>query len=76
MRDLSVVITVMNEEDNIYPLVDAIRDALNGMDYEVIFVDDGSTDATRLKIKKLRTKHGDDCRNRLFNRKMHCLARW
>jgi len=53
MRDLSVVITVMNEEENIHPLVDAIRDALNRMDYEVIFVDDGSTDATRIKIKEV-----------------------
>lgn len=53
MRKLSIVITVMNEEDNIYPLVDAIRNALQGIDYEVVFVDDGSTDATRKKIKEL-----------------------
>ena len=51
MRELSVVITVMNEEDNIYPLVKAIRAALEGIDYEVVFVDDGSQDATRLRIK-------------------------
>lgn len=43
----------MNEEDNIYPLVDAIRNALRGIDYEVVFVDDGSSDATRKKIKEL-----------------------
>ena len=53
MRELSVVITVMNEEDNIHPLVDAIRNALNGIDYEVVFVDDGSMDATRKKIKEV-----------------------
>ena len=53
MRELSVVITVMNEEDNIHPLVEAIRNALNGIDYEVIFVDDGSMDATRKKIKEV-----------------------
>ncbi len=53
MRELSVVITVMNEEDNIRPLVEAINKALAGIDYEVIFVDDGSTDATRKRIKEL-----------------------
>lgn len=53
MRELSVVITVMNEEDNIRPLVEAINKALAGIDYEVIFVDDGSTDATRKRVKEL-----------------------
>ena len=53
MRELSVVITVMNEEDNIHPLVEAIRNALHEIDYEVIFVDDGSVDATRAKIKEI-----------------------
>jgi glycosyltransferase involved in cell wall biosynthesis len=53
MRELSVVITVMNEEDNIHPLVTAIHNALNGIDYEVVFVDDGSSDATRKRIKEV-----------------------
>jgi glycosyltransferase involved in cell wall biosynthesis len=53
MRELSLVITVINEEDNIHPLVDAIRNALTAIDYEVIFVDDGSTDATKTKIKEI-----------------------
>lgn len=53
MRELSVVITVLNEEDNVRPMVDAIEGALTGIDYEVIFVDDGSTDATRPRIKEL-----------------------
>lgn len=50
MRELSVVITVMNEEENIRPLLEAVRSALAGIDYEVILVDDGSTDKTRLQI--------------------------
>lgn len=53
MRELSVVITVMNEEDNILPLTEAIRKSLSSIDYEVIFVDDGSTDATRRRIKEV-----------------------
>jgi glycosyltransferase involved in cell wall biosynthesis len=52
MRELSVVITVMNEEDNIHPLVEVIRNALEEIDYEVIFVDDGSMDTTKIKIKE------------------------
>ena len=43
---LSVVITVYNEEDNIQPLLQATYAALAGIDYEVILVEDGSTDRT------------------------------
>ena len=50
MKELSLVIPVMNEEDNIRPLLDAVRDALKDFDYEVILVDDGSSDATRKRI--------------------------
>lgn len=50
MRELSVVITVMNEEENIQPLLEVVRTALTGIDYEVILVDDGSTDNTSEKI--------------------------
>ena len=45
--DLSIVIPVRNEAANIGPLVQEIRAALHGrLDYEVIVVDDGSTDDT------------------------------
>lgn len=50
MRELSLVIPVMNEEDNIKPLLEAVRSALKDFDYEVILVDDGSSDATRKRI--------------------------
>ena len=56
---LSVVIPVMNEEDNIAPLFEALRKALKGIDYELIMVDDGSTDRTVDRMKALadeRTK--------------------
>jgi glycosyltransferase involved in cell wall biosynthesis len=49
---LSVVITVYNEEDNIQPLLKATYTALSGMDYEVILVEDGSTDRTVAEVKK------------------------
>jgi glycosyltransferase involved in cell wall biosynthesis len=47
MRELSVVITLLNEEENIRPLLEAIRQALASVDFEVVLVDDGSTDKTR-----------------------------
>lgn len=56
MRELSVVITVMNEEENIQPLLEAVRTALPGIDYEVVLVDDGSSDNTKQQI----LEHADD----------------
>src|SRR6185295_4334318 len=50
MRELSIVITVKNEEENIKPLLESVRAALNGIDYEVILVDDGSTDKTKQQV--------------------------
>lgn len=50
MIELSLVIPVMNEEGNIQPLLEAVRTALKGLDYEVILVDDGSTDNTKKRI--------------------------
>jgi glycosyltransferase involved in cell wall biosynthesis len=51
---LSVVITVYNEEENIRPLYEQLVAALVGIDYEIIFVDDGSRDGTLVELKKLR----------------------
>ena len=49
MKELSVVIPVMNEEENVQPLLEAVRNALQGLDYEIVLVDDGSTDGTKRK---------------------------
>ena len=56
MKELSVVITVMNEEENIKPLLEAVRSALSAIDYEIILVDDGSTDKTKQQI----LEHADE----------------
>ena len=65
---LSVVVCVYNEELNVKPLVQQISDALKGYDYEIIYVDDGSTDDTvknlkaiphpRLKVVEFRKNYG------------------
>lgn len=49
---LSVVITVYNEEENIKPLLEATYSALSEIDYEVILIEDGSTDQTISEVKK------------------------
>lgn len=56
---ISLVVTVYNEQDNIRPLMDSIRRSLSEFNYELILVDDGSTDSTCTNIKSLsdfRTK--------------------
>ena len=53
MKKLSLVICVFNEEPNIAPLSEQIIAALKNIDFEAIFVDDGSTDKTREEILKI-----------------------
>jgi glycosyltransferase involved in cell wall biosynthesis len=54
--DLSVVLPVFNEEDNLNPLYEELKEVLSGMqtEYEVVFVDDGSTDRTPAILKELK----------------------
>lgn len=51
--ELSIVVPVLNEEDNVQPLVASVRDALGDRyDWELLFVDDGSTDATAARVRE------------------------
>ncbi len=51
---LSVVVPVWNEAENIEPLVREIAHALEGaFDYEIVYVDDGSDDATPERLAAL-----------------------
>jgi len=70
--DLSVIVPLYNEEENVFPLYRSIVAALAplGLNYELILVDDGSSDATvararelaaqdeRLKLVVLRRNYG------------------
>jgi len=53
--DISVAIPVYNEEQNLYPLYEELDVVLRnlGLRYEIIFVDDGSTDSSYSVLQEL-----------------------
>ena len=59
IKNISIVIPVLNEEKNIGSLIDEIIITLNNkIEYEIIVVDDGSSDRTTQNIKeKIKKTH-------------------
>jgi len=57
--DLSVVVPVLDEQDCLPLLWEALAPALAGLDrsWEVVFVDDGSTDASLDRLREIHTRH-------------------
>ena len=54
LPQISVVVPLLNEEDNLAPLYEQITRAVTGRyDYEIIFIDDGSTDRSFSILKAL-----------------------
>jgi len=53
--EFSVVVPVCNEAENVEPLAREIDAALQGRAYEMIFIDDGSTDETAANLRKLKS---------------------
>jgi dolichol-phosphate mannosyltransferase len=64
-----VVVPVRNESGNIAPLLAEIATALDGESFEVVYVNDGSSDATETELVRLRqeypwlrqVKHAQSC---------------
>lgn len=61
---LSIVIPLLNEQESLAPLVASIHTALGplGHDFEIVFVDDGSTDGSFNAIRDLRKTYGPKVR--------------
>ncbi|AMX99740.1 glycosyltransferase [Mesorhizobium sp. WSM1497] len=57
---LSIVVPMYNEAENVEPLLARIHQAMEGYDqpWEVVLVDDGSTDATVSEIRRLAAHYG------------------
>ncbi|MCZ7538483.1 MAG: glycosyltransferase family 2 protein [Anaerolineae bacterium] len=68
--DLSVVLPVYNEEDNIRPVHEELTGVLDGLPlrYEIIYVDDGSRDSSRQQIVALAEAQPETVRAVLLRR--------
>ena len=59
VTSLSVVVPVFNEAGSIAPLTAELHEVMEGlgMDYEILFVDDGSTDATPARLTEAKQRY-------------------
>lgn len=58
-RDLSIVVPLFNEAESLPELMAWIARVLHGRNYEVVFVDDGSTDDSWKVVRDLKAEYGD-----------------
>jgi dolichol-phosphate mannosyltransferase len=58
-RDLTVLIPFFNEAGNISPLLAEVRSALDGLDYEIVCVNDASSDATAAELAAEKAANPD-----------------
>ncbi len=56
MVDYAVIVPTLNEKDNVILTVERLERVLSGMNWEVVFVDDDSTDGTWQELLKLAAK--------------------
>jgi dolichol-phosphate mannosyltransferase len=66
---LSVVVPLNDERANVRPLLEEIAAVLGGLDYEVIAIDDGSTDGTLAELRRVAAGVG---RVRVLHHKARC----
>ncbi len=53
MSLVSVIVPLKDERENVRPLAERVRAALGGMSWELVFVDDGSTDGTFAELESV-----------------------
>ena len=53
MPDLTVVVPTFNERDNVEPLLEKLSEALSGIEWEVLYVDDDSPDGTAAHVRTI-----------------------
>ncbi len=55
-KKLSIIIPLLNEEESLLPLTNEIKKAINkiDIDYEILFIDDGSTDKSLSKLREIK----------------------
>jgi dolichol-phosphate mannosyltransferase len=67
--ELTIVVPSFNEIDNVEPLISRLEAALEGIEWEVIYVDDDSPDGTANKVRELgRTNSRVRCMQRIGRR--------
>ena len=59
MLELAIVVPTLEERENVRPLLDCLDVALKGVHFEVIFVDDDSSDGTASLIREISLKRPD-----------------
>lgn len=61
MKNISIVVPLHNEQESLPLLIKAIYEVFKSTEnkYEVIFIDDGSTDKSSEVLKKIRYEYGD-----------------
>ena len=51
--ELAIIVPTLNERPNLVPLLERLRDTLTGVAYEVVFVDDDSSDGTPEAVREI-----------------------
>src|SRR5215471_5943045 len=54
--ELAVVVPTFNERDNVQPLLELLASVLEHVDWEVIFVDDDSSDGTAGRVREIASR--------------------
>jgi glycosyltransferase involved in cell wall biosynthesis len=76
--ELSLVLPCHNEQDNLRPLLDALRKALDPLQrrYEIIITDDGSSDGSWALLKSLAAEDSRLCAQRFERQCGQSAALW